>query len=134
MRQTLFRAALLLTATSLGAQTSEQAIRNLIRTFADARNAGNGAAVAALYSEDGEWIPSNNGVRARGSAALTRLWTNLPGKVQRTVQSIDFPSDRIAVVRVATLYDDPAKGLHHEVLVLVRQDDQWRIKVHHTVD
>jgi uncharacterized protein (TIGR02246 family) len=41
----------------------------LIKTFADARNAHDGEAVAALYSEDGEWI-SANGYFVHGRPAL----------------------------------------------------------------
>jgi uncharacterized protein (TIGR02246 family) len=134
MQRRIVRGALLLFAAALYAQTDEQSIRDLIQTFADARNRGNGAAVASLYSEDGEWIPSSpSGIPTKGHAALTKLWTNLPGKVERTIQSIEFPSSRLAVVRVATQYAAPI-GRHNEVFVLVKEVNLWRIRVHHTAD
>jgi uncharacterized protein (TIGR02246 family) len=142
MRQRVACALLFLPALLFAQTPREQAIRDLIQTLADARNAGNGALVAALYSDDGEWIPSNPfGTGAsKGREALTKLWTNLPGKVRRTVSSIDFPAPRIAVVRVDMRYDPKGLslwqpiGLHHEVLILVEEDSRWKIRVHQTVD
>ena len=136
MQRRVVCAIFFLSAFLYGQTPREQAIRELIQTLADARNAGNGAAVAALYSEDGEWIPSSPlGTRtSKGREALTKLWTNLPGKVRRTIQSIEFPAGRIAVVRVETLYDDPKIGLHHEVFILVDEDGKWKIRVHQTAD
>jgi hypothetical protein len=37
-------------------QLREEPVWALIKAFADARNAHDGQAVAAVYSEDGEWI------------------------------------------------------------------------------
>ena len=83
--------------------TDEESIRALIETFAGARNAHDGQAVAALYSEEGEWI-SANGSFVHGRPALARLWSGVTGEVERTVQSIDFAGPNIAVVRVGTKY------------------------------
>ena len=114
----------------------EQSIRALIKTFADARNAHDGEAVAALYSEDGQWIAADGVKIVRGRAALAALWASVPGQVQRTIQSVDFPSNNIAVVRVVTQYEEPI-GRHGETFIVVKEYGkdlgQWKIRVHQTV-
>jgi uncharacterized protein (TIGR02246 family) len=115
-------------ASSQNLPLSEEArIRDFIKVFADARNAHNGSSVATLYSEDGEWLgPAGTGALVRGREALTAMWNGVPGKVERKIQSIDFPSANIAVVRVGTEYTDISQ--HNEVFVIVQTNDEWRIK------
>ena len=115
------------------ANSEEQAIRKLIQTFADARNAHDGALAASVYSEDGEWIAARGVGKTRGRAALAELWADLPGQVRRTVESVDLPSDSIAVVRVMTDYGEPI-GRHREVFILVKELGNWRIRVHQSAD
>jgi uncharacterized protein (TIGR02246 family) len=111
----------------------EESIRKLIQTFADARNAHDGAAVASLYSEDGEWIGARGFGKVKGRTALEELWGRLTGQVRRTVESVEIPSDRIAVVRVTTEYEEPV-GRHHEVFIVVKELGDWKIRVHQTAD
>ena len=111
--------------------TDEQSLRMLVKTFADARNAHDGERIAALYSEDGEWIGAT-GKCVKGRRALASLRSNLPGQVQRTIRSVDFISGQIAAVRVATQYEEP-NGLHHEAFVFVKQDGVWKIRDHQTI-
>jgi uncharacterized protein (TIGR02246 family) len=111
----------------------ESSIRTLIKSFADARNAHDGAAAAALYSEDGEWFAPNGENVVHGHQALADLWGRLPGRVERTVQSIDFPGPTIAVVRVITQYAEPISR-HHETFIAVKADGKWRIRIHQSVD
>ena len=132
--------ALLITAflVSLGsaqppAPDDDQSIRGLIKAFADARNAHNGEAVGALYSADGEWISADGRTRAQGKAELVRMWNGAQGQVQRTVDSIDLPGNSIAVVRVSTQYWEPI-GRHREVFILAKDHDQWRIRLHQSID
>lgn len=107
--------------------------RTLIRAFADARNAHNGAAVAALYSDDGAYL-GPDGVGVHGRPALMETWTTVPaGEVQRTVQSVDFPSPNSAVVRVAVKFPD-SFGLHHETFLVIKDDGAWSIHLHQFVD
>jgi len=113
-------------------QADERSIRALVQVFADARNAHDGPAVAALYSEDGEWI-SSSGYALQGKEALSRLWSGVTGQVTRTIQSIDFAAPNIAVVRVFTQYAEPT-GLRHETFILVKQRGEWNIRVHQSVD
>ncbi|HXP87337.1 MAG TPA: hypothetical protein VN841_21570 [Bryobacteraceae bacterium] len=54
----------------------DAAVRAVIKTFADARNARDGDAVAATYAEDGEYI-NLNGVRTRGAHRAVVL--RIPG-------------------------------------------------------
>ncbi len=113
-------------------QTEEPLIRTVITVFANARNARDGDAAAALYSEDGEWI-SAHGYVVRGKAALVTLWGGVTGQVQRTIESIDLAGPNIAVVRVTTQYEEPV-GRHHEVFILVKLNEKWNIRVHHSGD
>jgi uncharacterized protein (TIGR02246 family) len=113
-------------------QTDDEPIRTLIKTFADARNAHDGEAVAALYSEDGEWI-SAHGYFVHGRPALVRLWSGVTGQVARTIQSIDFAGNNIAVVRVVTEYSEPI-GRRHEAFILVKGGRTWNIRLHQSVD
>jgi len=112
---------------------NERDVRAQIERFADARNAHDGAAVAALYSEDGEWLSRDGREMARGREALATLWGGVRGQVQRTIESVDFPGDSVALVRVALQYDWSA-GRHHETFVLVREKGTWYIHVHQYVD
>jgi len=119
----------------------EDAVRAFIKTFAEARNAHNGDAVAALYGEDGEWIKTGTATRVvRGKADLAKLWSSITGHVDRTVSSIEFPAPNIAVVRVSSQYypDTGVTGVHPEVFVLVNENSaitpNWRISLHQTLD
>ncbi len=115
------------------ARSDKAPLRNIIATFADARNAHKGPAVAALYSEDGKWLASTGGLAVRGRTALATLWGGLDGQVRRIVHSIDFAGPDIAIARVDTQYAEPI-GLHHESSVFVREGGRWLIRVHQTVD
>jgi uncharacterized protein (TIGR02246 family) len=112
--------------------SDEESIRTLVKTFAYARNEHNGEAVAALYSEDGEWI-SAKGYAVRGRPELIRLWNGVTGHVDRAIESIDFAGGNIALVRVATQYPEPI-GRRHETFVLVKERGTWSIRVHQSVD
>jgi uncharacterized protein (TIGR02246 family) len=125
-------------------QLREEPVRALIKAFADARNAHDGQAVAALYSEDGEWISAGFPTPAHGvsgRAELSTMWGLVTAKVDRTISSIDFPSPNIAVVRVATQFEAPI-GRHSEVFILVNEGVKhpaspdvgtWKIRVHQTI-
>src|SRR5215472_16334003 len=102
-------------------------VRALIAKFASLRNAHDGAGVASLYSEDGEWI-AKNGSRVRGKQALAELWAGVTQEVQRTIQSVDSPGPYIAVVHVNAQYPDPF-GVHQEVFILVKENSTWYIRV-----
>src|SRR5579883_2613654 len=64
-----------------GNSAEETAVRTLIRRFAEARNAHDGSAVAALYSEDGEFLDAAGEVAIHSRQNLAAIWSNLPGQV-----------------------------------------------------
>src|ERR1700733_1218780 len=111
----------------------EVSLRTLIQSFADARNAHDGRTVAAIYSEDGEWMSANGKGIVRGRADLAKMWSGVTGQVQRTIQSIEFVGPNLAVVRVATQYAEPT-GRHNETFLFVKESGEWRIRVHQSVD
>jgi uncharacterized protein (TIGR02246 family) len=110
----------------------EDNVRALIRKFADLRNAHNGPAVAALYSEQGEWI-GENGDGARGRQALTSLWSSVLGTVGRMIESVDFLGGNVAQVRVTTQFGEPV-GRHHEHFIVVEENGAWSIRAHRLED
>jgi len=111
----------------------EDDLRALVRKLADARNAGDGAGVAALYSEAGEWSNAYGQIIMRGREALSRLWTNLGGHVERSIESIDFLGGDVAMVRVTLRYADPP-AIHHESLLIVKENGAWLIRAHQSAD
>jgi hypothetical protein len=120
-------------AQSPSVPSREDSVRGLIRAFAEARNAHDGAAAVALYAEDGEWV-SADGWALHSRPEISKMWTNAVGHVDRTILSMDFPGPNMAVVRVETNYGSPI-GLHSEVFILIHNPRQgWRIHVHQTLD
>jgi uncharacterized protein (TIGR02246 family) len=109
----------------------EAAVRALIKSFADARNAHDGQSAAALYSEDGEWRRAG-GSPVVGRPALAKMWSGAPGQVERTVQSVDFSGTNIAIVHVAAQYADI--GRHNEIFVVVKKHLKWDIWIHQAVN
>jgi len=111
----------------------ETSVRALIRKFADLRNAHDGKAVAELYTEDGEWAGPNGEGGVRGREDLAGLWGNVPGQVERTIQSVEFPGGNLALVRVTVQYPEPI-GRHHEAFIAVKENGAWFIRIHRSVD
>jgi uncharacterized protein (TIGR02246 family) len=113
----------------VGHKANEEAVRALFRKFADARNAHDGPAAAALYSEDGEWSNEFRGGTLRGRESLATMWSGVTDQVERTVDSVDFPLPTVAIVR-ATLRPPDHSGEFHETLVLIREQGVWHIRAH----
>ena len=109
----------------------ESAVRSLITTFADARNAHDGPGAAALYSEDGE-LRGPTGSRIAGRPGLAKVWSGVTGQVERTIQSVDFPGTNIAIVHVATQYTNTER--RNEIFIVVKEQLNWNIWVHQTVN
>ena len=143
MRQRTFLRAFIiaavLTATGNGQslRSDEESLRALIKNFADARNAKDGEAAAAVYSEDGAWIGMKGRPTVKGKAALAKLWGGVIGEVQRTPQSIDRISENIAIVRVEYVGMGAARGdgvVHHEAFIFVKSGGKWNIQLHQLID
>jgi len=134
LRSFLFPLFLLAAVPSFGQPRLEdaEAIRHLIQRFADFRNAHNGPAVAALYSEDGEYL-ARNGASTHGRQALADFWAGVLGRAERIIESTEFLSGNIAVARVAFTYPE-YPGTHHESFVVVLEAGEWHIRLHQTVD
>ena len=111
----------------------EDDLRAIVRKLADARNAGDGAGVAALYSEAGEWSNAYGQTVMRGRQALSQVWSNLPGYVERSIESIDFLGGDVAMLRVTVRYTDPP-AVHHESLLVVKENGAWYIRSHQSAD
>jgi hypothetical protein len=101
----------------------------LIRRFAEARNAHDGSAVAALYSEDGEFLDAAGEVAIHSRQNLAAIWSNLPGQVARSIESIDFPTASMAIVHVA-MHSDQSLDAYHETFVAINESGVWRIRLH----
>ena len=112
----------------------EAAVRSLITKFADARNAHDGPAAAALYSEDGELL-SANGSSVVGRPSLAKIWSGVSGHVERTIQSVDFHGANIAIVHVAAKATDSLQAdalRYNEAFVVVKEHLKWYIWVQQT--
>jgi uncharacterized protein (TIGR02246 family) len=113
------------------ASSDDNAIRQLMAAFADARNAHQAEKLVEFYSDDAEWL-SSAGIPVKGRDALMTMWRaqiiRVPENVQRTLQSIDIPSPNLALVRVETNY--PSLGRHSETFVLVKISLVWHIQIH----
>jgi uncharacterized protein (TIGR02246 family) len=109
----------------------EQRIRALIRKFADSRNARDGQAASATYSEDGEYIFAPPVRSVRGRTALAALWGGLPGQVSRTIKNVEFLTPNIAAVRVDAEFSTAPKLA--ETFLVVKDEGEWRIRVHQAV-
>jgi ketosteroid isomerase-like protein len=115
--------------------TEDFNIRVLIKKFSDLRNAHDGSGVGALYSEDAELFSGPYSV-LRGRQALSKHWANMPGRMNRAVQSIDLLGGSLAIVRVEghTDYTEAAAILEpplqfSEVFILVKKNGLWEIRI-----
>jgi hypothetical protein len=61
------------------ARADEQAVGDVVKQFADMRNAHDGNAAAATYLQDGEYI-GVEGNRVKGKEALAKLWSGVTGR------------------------------------------------------
>jgi len=57
------------------------------------------------------------------------MWDGVPGHVERTIQSLDFPSGNIAVVLVTAQFAEPVVR-RHETFIAVKESGSWYIRVH----
>ncbi len=113
---------------TFSAGEAEKAIREVFGRFTEARDARDGKAMAATYSEDAEYI-AFNGVRVKGRSNLEEMWSGAPGQPRRTIQSVELLTPDMAVMRVVAEFDDPAERLN-ETFLLVREGGEWKIRVH----
>lgn len=112
----------------------EQAIRRCAEAFATAYNAGDAAAVAALFTPTAE-IVDQEGHRAEGRAAIEKIFAGIfqarpKGRIELTVDSVRLLSPTLAVedgiATVSNADGQPAERTRYTV-VHVKDENDWRM-------
>ena len=128
----LLSAASLLTQGSTRLAAEEPAVREVIRTYVDARERADAAAVRALFTDDadqltssGEWRRGRDEV-VRGSLASSK--SNM-GKRTITVDAVRFPAPDVALADGAYTIAAGDSGTRNmrTSFVLVKTSGAWRI-------
>jgi len=115
----------------------ESDVRQVIADFADAWNHHDGKAMAALHTEDvnfinifGEWWKT----RAEVEKNLTRIHSEGGGmaqsKMKIRIEQVRFPASNVAVVHgIVELFNapPPTLGENHFIRVIVKQNGKWLI-------
>ena len=68
----------------------------------------------------------------KGKEALAKLWGGVTGTALRTIKSVEIVAPDIAVVRVNADFPEYKSRLL-ETYLLIKDDGQWRIRVHQAV-
>ena len=99
-------------AQQLGARSPEQnAIEDSARAFVQAYDAGNAAAVAALWTDDGEYV--NGQLTVKGRPAIEKLYADFfqahPGsKMEVRIDSVRLVAPMVAIEQgTASVYNSP---------------------------
>jgi uncharacterized protein (TIGR02246 family) len=111
----------------------EAAIRQVVKTYVDAREKGDAAAVGALFTDDADQLVSSGEWR-RGREALVRgtLASSKANSGRRTItiETIRFPATGVAIAdgRYVIAGSDPASSRNMWTsFVLVKDGKTWRI-------
>jgi uncharacterized protein (TIGR02246 family) len=109
---------------------NERPVRALIKAFADARNAHDGAAAAATYASEGEYRAFDR-PPVKGSVQLSEMWGRMTGQMSRRVNSVQFVAPNLAVVLAEERFVGPeGENQAKEVYTVARIDGEWKILVH----
>ncbi len=114
---------------------SEGAIRKLIASFAEARNAFDWDALSDMYAEDAEYADPWDGAPIKGRANLKAYWSRMGayqsgGFLERTVNNIRFIKPDVAVAQVDIHHFMGAKSgaiNYNETLVIVKKARMWQV-------
>ena len=117
-----------------GANDDRDAIMKSARAFTDAFNKGDARAIAAMWTENGEFREPN-GMTLVGRPAIEKAYTEFfkanPGaKTEVLIKSVRFPSKNLAVGEGLLRSSHGPKSLPASttyVAVHVREGDQWKI-------
>jgi uncharacterized protein (TIGR02246 family) len=111
----------------------ESAIREVVKTYVDAREKGDAAAVRTLFTEDADQLVSSGEWR-RGREALVRgtLASSKANAGRRTItlETIRFPTSDVAIAdgRYVIAGSDPSSSRNMWTsFVLVKDGKTWRI-------
>jgi uncharacterized protein (TIGR02246 family) len=116
----------------------EESYKNILGVLDALRarwKAKDAAGVAGLFADAGVLVPSRGGLRQGREAITDALSALLPGASELRISVTDFdPADRLLYVSGHYTFDEmPSSGPVYEddgtyVMVLKREDDQWRIR------
>jgi uncharacterized protein (TIGR02246 family) len=118
-------------------QADEAHVRKVIANFADAWDHHDAKAMAALHTEDvnfinifGEWWKT----RAEVETNLTRIHSGSGGMAHSTmkirIEQVKFPAANVAIVHgIVELFNapPPTLGENHFIRVVVKQHGKWLI-------
>jgi uncharacterized protein (TIGR02246 family) len=119
-----------------GQDAAREAIRKSAKDFEKAFEKGDAKAVAAFWTEDGEYY-DDSGVELRGRAAIEKAYAELfkekpKGKLEIEIQGIRFPSPDAAIedgiIRVKYPGAELPTSTRYSVLH-VRSGDGWKVAV-----
>src|SRR5690349_11434476 len=112
----------------------EQAIRQFINTYIDAYNKGDAEAVAALFTEDAEYVQEDGDVlhgRKEIREEVAKTFEDQKGaKLSVQIDSIEQPRRNMVIVRgvgTVTLENGSATSAHFRA-AHVKHKDKWLIK------
>ena len=115
---------------------ASEAIRKSTREFEKAFAKGDAKAVAAFWTEAGEYY-DDNGVELHGRAAIEKAYTELfkekpKGKLEIEIQAIRFPSPDTAIEEGILRFQYPGAELPTSTrysVLHVRSGDGWKVAV-----
>ena len=115
--------------------STEREVRNVVRQFADARNAHDGPAAAKVYAPTGEYV-AGGGQSVKGAEELAKLWGAVTGQANRVIRSVEMFPPNVAVALVDAHFTTPdGEQYIDETFVLARDKDQgWKIQIHSASD
>ncbi len=108
--------------------TEEPRIRQTLTTYAAARQQGDGAAQAALYSDDSEfWTPMSEDGFVRGHAKLASFLAGDPEPLRLEPVNISFASAGVALVDAHFFGSGPnPNGVAY--YVMAKRNGHWLIR------
>ncbi len=123
---------LAMTAGSAAQPADNQAIRDLVQRYTDARERNDAAALAAMFTADadqltssGEWRKGRDAV-VKGSLGSSK---QNPGRRTMTVEAVRFPAPDVAVadIRYEIAQTDGTTRRMWAAWLLVRSGEGWKI-------
>jgi uncharacterized protein (TIGR02246 family) len=117
-----------------GRDADREAIRKTATEFAHAFNQGDAKAVAAFWTDGGEYI-NDSGESIQGRAAIEKTFAELfkdksQGRIEAHIGSIRFPSRDVALEEGVLRHTPDAPGLPSSMYyrtIQVREDGKWKI-------
>ena len=125
------------------AEADTAAIKQVLASFTDDWNRGDGHAMAMLFAEDGDFT-NYIGTYSRGRAEVEKFLVNLLGVVQKgshhedTLARIRFLTPQLASAEDAWVLTNPKSSRPHREglfnLLMIKQNGKWLILESHATD